>query len=123
MPDIRVILAVALAALVVLVLIPRLTQTSLQEIHVTLNEWTMGFETMIVSTGKLKFVVTNAGTMPHGFEIEGEIGGEELEWVIEPFPPGETHTLEVKLPPGTYEVYCPVPGHREQGMEAELIVR
>lgn len=123
MPDIRVILAVALAALVVFVLIPRLTQPPLEEIHVSLSEWTMGFEKMIVSGGKLKFVVTNADTMAHGFEIEGEIGGQELEWVIEPFPPGETHTLEVKLPPGTYEVYCPVPGHKEQGMEAELVVR
>jgi len=122
MPDLRIVVAIAVAVLLVFVLVPRLVQPPPQEIHVTLSEWTMGFETITILGGKLKFVVTNAGTMPHGFEIEGEINGEEVEWVIEPFPPGETRTLKVDLPPGHYEVYCPVPGHREKGMEAELVV-
>jgi uncharacterized cupredoxin-like copper-binding protein len=37
--------------------------------------------------------------------------------------PGETKTLLVELKPGTYEVYCPVPGHKPHGMSLDLTVR
>lgn len=124
MPDIRLILAAAAVALLVavLVLVPQLAQPRVQEIRVNLEEWSLGFQRLHVRTGKLAFVVSNTGTVEHGFEIEGELEGEEVEWEIEPFAPGLTKTLEVELPPGEYEVYCPVPGHKEKGMVAKLIV-
>ena len=122
MADLRLILVLAALALLVLVVVWLPRPPPAEEIQLTLEEWTMGFQTMVVPSGQLKFVVTNSGTMAHGFEIEGEIAGEEVEWEIEPFEPGLTKTLEVRLPPGTYEVYCPVPGHKEEGMVAELIV-
>ena len=36
--------------------------------------------------------------------------------------PNEMGTLQVNLAPGTYQVYCPVDGHRESGMRLSLTV-
>jgi uncharacterized cupredoxin-like copper-binding protein len=69
--------------------------------------------------GPTTFEVTNDGTIEHSFEIEGQGIEEELEHHLQP---GETLTLQVDLAPGTYEVYCPVGNHREQGMERDLTV-
>ena len=36
--------------------------------------------------------------------------------------PGTTRNGVVNAPPGTYEYYCNVPGHKEAGMVGTLIV-
>jgi Cu-Zn family superoxide dismutase len=72
-----------------------------------------------IPTGSTTFEVSNAGTIVHNFEIEGQ----GIEQVFEEnLQPGETKTMTVDLPPGTYEVYCPVGNHAEQGMRLELTV-
>ena len=35
---------------------------------------------------------------------------------------GGSDTLTVKLKPGTYTFYCPVPGHEQAGMKGTLTV-
>jgi len=55
----------------------------------------------------------------HNFEIEGN----GIEKRVGKLNPGETKTLLVELKPGTYEVYCPVPGHKSHGMSLDLTVR
>jgi len=94
------------------------SEQKIQEIHVSLKEWRLTLSSTSVNAGKVRFIVSNEGTMVHGFEIEGA----GLEEEIDPFPAGQTRTLEVELDPGRYEVYCQVPGHKELGMEGELIV-
>ena len=69
--------------------------------------------------GPVTFRVTNAGTIEHNFEVEGQGIEEELPANLQP---GESGTLEVDLEPGTYEVYCPVGNHEAQGMRVELTV-
>ena len=69
--------------------------------------------------GPTTFTVTNDGTIEHSFEIEGQGVEQELEHHLKP---GESMDLQVDLAPGTYEVYCPVDGHKEQGMERDLTV-
>ena len=34
----------------------------------------------------------------------------------------ESDTITVELAEGDYELYCPVDGHKDQGMEGELVV-
>jgi uncharacterized cupredoxin-like copper-binding protein len=43
--------------------------------------------------------------------VEGEVVGQ-----------GGTSEIKVNLPPGTYQYYCSVPGHREAGMVGTLTV-
>ena len=36
--------------------------------------------------------------------------------------PGKSATLNVDLKPGTYDVYCSIPGHKQAGMDVKLTV-
>ena len=69
--------------------------------------------------GPTTFEVTNNGTIEHNFEVEGQGIEEELP---ENLPPGASGTLTVDLAPGTYEVYCPIGNHADEGMRVELTV-
>ena len=72
-----------------------------------------------IPAGPTAFEVTNNGSIEHNFEVEGEGIEEEFEENIQP---GQTQTLELDLAAGTYEVYCPIEDHADQGMRAELTV-
>lgn len=121
-PEFILILIGVGAAVLLFLLLPQMTAPA-QEIRVSLLEWAIEPQTITASAGKIKFVVTNEGKVPHAFEIEGEIRGREFEAEIEEIKPGETKSLVVTLPAGDYEVYYPIPGHRERGMEAILVVK
>jgi uncharacterized cupredoxin-like copper-binding protein len=98
--------------------VPSPGSSSVQEVQVTLKEWQIIPATISLKAGEVRFIVTNAGTMSHGFEVEGQ--DVKFDEEINPFPAGQSRTLEVELPPGHYEVYCQVPGHKDLGMKAEL---
>jgi plastocyanin len=86
--------------------------------EVGLSEYQIEMPTSL-SAGSQAFSVTNNGTIEHNFEIEGQ-GIEES--FGNNLSPGEAQTMQLDLAPGTYEVYCPVDNHREQGMEIQLTV-
>jgi uncharacterized cupredoxin-like copper-binding protein len=67
--------------------------------------------------GEVTFSVTNAGTMEHNFEVEGEGIEKAFDTNLKP---GETRNLQVNLPVGTYIVYCPVDDHKKRGMQLEI---
>jgi plastocyanin len=87
---------------------------------VRLTEWKVELAAASVPAGEVTFNVTNAGTIPHGFEVEGR--GVEKETPL--IQPGQTATLTVTLRAGRYEVYCPVgeDSHKKLGMVARLVV-
>ena len=68
--------------------------------------------------GEYTFRLTNDGGTAHALEIDGQGVEEETETI----GPGETAELTVELGDGEYEMYCPVDGHRDQGMEGTLVV-
>ena len=70
------------------------------------------------AAGKVTFTVSNDGQQTHALEVEGNGVEEETESIAA----GESGTLTVDLEPGEYEFYCPIDGHREQGMEGKLVV-
>jgi uncharacterized cupredoxin-like copper-binding protein len=70
------------------------------------------------AAGEVTFDITNDGNTVHNLEVEGN-GVEE---VSEDFEPGASGQLTVDLQPGTYELYCAIGDHAEQGMEGELTV-
>jgi plastocyanin len=85
-----------------------------------LSEWTITLSETTVPAGPVTFTVTNGGSIPHAFEVEGQ--GTEQETPL--IQPGASATLTLTLEPGAYEVYCPVgeDSHKKLGMEAHLKV-
>ncbi|MCI0711292.1 MAG: PQQ-dependent sugar dehydrogenase [Chloroflexi bacterium] len=87
-------------------------------IDVSLVEFSINMPTQIQS-GSVTFNVTNNGTMEHNFKVEGN----SIESVFDTnLQPAETRSMTIDLPPGTYEVYCPVEDHADQGMRLQLEV-
>jgi uncharacterized cupredoxin-like copper-binding protein len=74
--------------------------------------------TLTAKSGEVTFDLKNSGGAPHALEIEGN-GVEKETKVING---GQSATLKANLKPGKYEFYCPVDGHRQQGMEGTLTV-
>ena len=89
-----------------------------EQVPVSLTEFAIDMPTTLTA-GEVTFAVTNDGEFTHSFEIENENIEEALETPLEP---GQSAMLTVNLEPGTYEVYCPVGNHAEQGMELEVTV-
>ena len=85
-----------------------------------LSEWKVELSQAKVAEGTVTFTVTNAGSIPHAFEVEGH-GTEQQTPLIQP---GSTATLTLRLQTGTYEIYCPVgeDSHKKLGMETHLQV-
>ena len=73
-----------------------------------------------VKSGEVTFNLTNQGNTTHSLEVEGP--GEEQELESE-LMPGQSGSLTINLPPGTYEFYCPVDDHKGMGMEGEITVK
>lgn len=68
--------------------------------------------------GTYVFVAKNTGQVAHALEIEGQ--GIEKE--TENIQPGQSARLKVDLKPGTYDLYCPVDGHKQRGMDGQIKV-
>jgi plastocyanin len=90
------------------------------QLSVRLSEWKVELSQPTIPAGTTRFAITNAGSIPHGFEVEGQ--GLEQETAL--IQPGETDTLTLTLKPGRYEAYCPVgaDSHKKLGMEAHFTV-
>jgi uncharacterized cupredoxin-like copper-binding protein len=79
--------------------------------------------------GTYKFKAENEGSYQHSLEIEGKgvksEGSEEGDAALEQaLNPGQSGVLTVTFQkPGTYEMYCPVDGHEQEGMKGEVVVK
>jgi uncharacterized cupredoxin-like copper-binding protein len=91
-----------------------------QTIQISEKEYSLTPGTVTVSkTGTYDFTVTNKGTIAHALEIEGN----GVEKKIGDIQPGASATLRVTLTKdGSYEMYCPIDGHRGQGMQGTVTV-
>jgi plastocyanin len=77
--------------------------------------------TLPAGTSAIAYV--QEGAMVHTLLIEGPDGDDVADFELEVTEDGEVDVGEVTLEPGTYTLYCDVPGHRQAGMEAELVVK
>ena len=74
-----------------------------------------------VKSGEVTFNLANDGQTTHSLEIE-DVNGQDKE-IEGDVSSGQSGTLEVNLPPGKYEFYCPVDNHRQMGMTGEITVK
>ena len=68
--------------------------------------------------GTVTLKSVNPQPVPHDISIKGngvEVTGEQVT-------DGDTSTVTADLKPGTYELYCSVPGHEQAGMKGTLTV-
>jgi uncharacterized cupredoxin-like copper-binding protein/mono/diheme cytochrome c family protein len=72
-------------------------------------------EVTIPAATDVTFTLPNDGVTLHNFSID-ELG------IDVDIDPGATQEVVVNAPPGSYEYYCNVPGHKEAGMVGTLIV-
>lgn len=83
--------------------------------NIQLNEFSITGD-LHIDSGRTVLQVTNAGAIPHDLVMEGGARTRELN-------SGESQRLDVgTLAPGSYVVFCDIPGHRSAGMEAVLVV-
>jgi len=99
---------------------PAAGRASASSVAVRASEWKLELSQLTVPTGEVEITVKNSGTMPHALEIEGQ--GIEKE--LEPINAVATSKLRINLPPGNYELYCPIGdgAHKKMGMIAKIEV-
>jgi uncharacterized cupredoxin-like copper-binding protein len=75
---------------------------------------------LTAKAGSVTFTLDNPSKnqAPHAIAIEGNGVDKDGETA----QPGGKSTVTVDLKPGKYEFYCPVPGHKEAGMQGTLTV-
>ena len=73
-----------------------------------------------LEAGSYKIAVRNAGKIQHDLVVEGKGVKDAKTKLIDG---GAAANLAVKLKPGTYKLYCSVPGHEQAGMKLQVTVK
>jgi Copper binding proteins, plastocyanin/azurin family len=84
--------------------------------RVVLKEWSVTSSYIVMKAGALEFNVDNLGEDDHNLSIKNRDDTVAV-------PPGGSDTLTVTLAPGTYTLYCSLPGHEDAGMRTTLTVK
>ena len=88
-----------------------------QKVDVTETEFKIAMPSTL-KAGPAELDVKNDGQIVHDLVITGN----GLTAGTPRFPGGQTKVLKVTLKPGTYDVFCSVPGHKQAGMDTKLTV-
>ncbi len=73
--------------------------------------------TYAADAGRVGIVYENVGNIRHTLVIDGVEGFE-----LDVNKKGDVDQAAVDLEPGTYSLFCDIPGHKAAGMIADLIV-
>ena len=85
-------------------------------VDVTETEFKIALASTELKAGKITFDVTNGGAIPHDLAIV------DVPQKTKEIPSKGSAKLTVTLKPGTYELYCSVPGHKQAGMDLKVTV-
>ena len=67
--------------------------------------------------GPVKIGYVNDGSLTHTLLIDGQ-----PNFKLQVNSKGQSQIGDATLSPGTYQIYCDIPGHRAAGMQANLVV-
>jgi uncharacterized cupredoxin-like copper-binding protein len=82
------------------------------------TEFKIALPKTTLAAGAYTFQVKNDGKIEHDFVVKGNGVDEKTPTIAA----GDSATLKVDLKPGTYDVYCSIPGHKQAGMDVKLTV-
>lgn len=90
------------------------------QVPVTMTDFHLALPTQALHAGTYTFVAANAGKTVHSLVVDGPgVAGQRIPGVVQP---GRSAELTVTLQPGSYEMYCPVGGHKALGMDVQFTV-
>jgi plastocyanin len=94
--------------------------TAIKTVSVHETEYKLSPNTIsLAKPGTYVFKGINDGTTAHALAVEGN----GLDSDISAIDPGKSGTLKVTFPKaGTYEIYCPIDGHKGLGMKGKVVV-
>jgi VCBS repeat-containing protein len=94
-----------------------------QTIRISEKEYSLNPGTITLpKSGTYAFEVTNDGTITHAFTVE-QSGGEGDEVESGDIDAGSSKTVKFTFSAGKrYEMYCPVDGHKAEGMAGTISV-
>lgn len=88
-------------------------------VTVRMTEFQLAVPQHNFAPGTYTFTAVNAGQTEHALQIAGpDVAGKRTP-IVEP---GQSAKLTVTLEPGSYEMYCPVDGHKGEGMDTNFTV-
>ena len=87
-----------------------------QTVPVSESEFKIVLPRIALKAGKITFDVRNVGKIPHDLAVKGTSFKSSL------IQPGGSTKLTATLKPGSYELYCTVPGHEAAGMKVNVTV-
>lgn len=94
------------------------TKPASRTVKVSETEFKIKLPESSLPAGSYTFDVENDGKIPHDLVVKGQ-GVDEATKTIDG---GGSASLSVDLKPGTYDLYCSIPGHKEAGMDVKLTV-
>lgn len=94
------------------------TTSAATSVPVSETEFKITLPKTMLSAGSYSFEVKNDGKIDHDLVVQGN----GVDAKTPTISPGKSSTLKVDLKPGTYDVYCSIPGHKQAGMDLKLTV-
>lgn len=90
------------------------------QVTVTETDFKLQLSPSSLQPGPTTFTAMNNGHVAHSLEVDGPgVSDQRIPGTI---APGSSKTLTVTLKAGTYEIYCPVDGHKGLGMDLHVTV-
>ncbi|MTD52961.1 copper-binding protein [Amycolatopsis pithecellobii] len=88
-------------------------------VKATLTDYRITLSQATFAPGTYTFTAVNAGSTPHALEINGPgVADQRTPGTI---APGQSSAVTVTLGPGSYEMWCPVDGHKDLGMDLTVM--
>jgi uncharacterized cupredoxin-like copper-binding protein len=91
---------------------PTTVKATETDFHIALSKKTF-------SPGTYTFVAINKGQVTHALKITGP--GLKNS-ATKDISPGQSAKLTVTFKKGAYDIFCPIPGHKAMGMNANIVV-
>ena len=86
---------------------------------ITVRDFSLGPKDLTVQ-GTVQLAVTNAGPTVHNVSIRDTSG--TVVGATKDLKSGQSETLSVDIPAGTYVMFCSLPGHESLGIKGTLTV-